>query len=250
MLAFIKGKYRVRSAATPVDLRLALELRSLVFSSDRTSATDLDTDRFDEFCEHVLIEERSTNRSVCCFRMLFLDSGTDIDQSYSSQYYDLSALRSFTGPMLEIGRFCVDPDVNDPDVLRLAWGALAGVVDGYGVDLLFGCSSFEGTDAEPYADAFAILRDHHLAPNRWLPRAKAPKIVEFTKRLRRNENTSSGKRLMPPLLKTYLLMGGWVSDHAVIDSHTNTLHVFTGVEIKGIPAGRKRLLRAVTAGAA
>jgi hypothetical protein len=48
-------------------------------------------------------------------------------------------------------------------------------------------------------------------------------------------------------LRTYLLMGGWVSDHAVVDNDLNTLHVFTGLEIKGIPASRKRLLRA-TAG--
>jgi putative hemolysin len=50
-------------------------------------------------------------------------------------------------------------------------------------------------------------------------------------------------RKMPPLLRSYLAMGGWVSDHAVIDSELNTLHVFTGVEIDRVPAGRARLLR-------
>ena len=50
-------------------------------------------------------------------------------------------------------------------------------------------------------------------------------------------------RAMPPLLKTYLLMGGWVSDHAVVDRNLNTLHVFTGLEIRAIPPARARLLR-------
>jgi putative hemolysin len=50
---------------------------------------------------------------------------------------------------------------------------------------------------------------------------------------------------MPPLLRTYLMMGGWVSDHAVVDRQMNTLHVFTGLEIGAIPAARKRLLRAL-----
>ena len=49
---------------------------------------------------------------------------------------------------------------------------------------------------------------------------------------------------MPALLRTYLGMGGWVSDHAVIDRTLNTLHVFTGVEISAIPKSRARLLRA------
>jgi putative hemolysin len=50
---------------------------------------------------------------------------------------------------------------------------------------------------------------------------------------------------MPPLLRTYLLMGGCVSDHAVIDGDLNTLHVFTGLEIAAIPPARARALRAV-----
>ena len=43
-------------------------------------------------------------------------------------------------------------------------------------------------------------------------------------------------------------MGGWVSDHAVVDAEMNTLHVFTGVEIGAIPAARARALRLVAAG--
>ena len=50
---------------------------------------------------------------------------------------------------------------------------------------------------------------------------------------------------MPPLLRTYLLMGGWVSDHAVVDRDLNTLHVFTALEIRAIPPARARLLRGV-----
>ena len=41
---------------------------------------------------------------------------------------------------------------------------------------------------------------------------------------------------MPPLLRSYLALGGWVSDHAVVDPGLQTMHVFTGVEI-----GRSRL---------
>jgi hypothetical protein len=51
---------------------------------------------------------------------------------------------------------------------------------------------------------------------------------------------------MPPLLRSYLVMGGWVSDHAVVDRDMNTLHVFTGVEVAAIPAARQRSLRAIT----
>jgi L-ornithine Nalpha-acyltransferase len=50
---------------------------------------------------------------------------------------------------------------------------------------------------------------------------------------------------MPPLLRTYLAMGGWVSDHAVVDRALNTLHVFTALEIAAIPPARARALRLI-----
>jgi len=38
-------------------------------------------------------------------------------------------------------------------------------------------------------------------------------------------------------------MGGWVSDHAVVDHEMHTLHVFTGLEIAAIPIVRAKALR-------
>ena len=119
----------------------------------------------------------------------------------------------------------------DPDVLRVAWAAMTRFVDAEGVGMLFGCSSFLGTDAETYLDAFAMLRERHLAPKCWRPVVKAPKVFPFALRLRRRQSDPRrAMQLMPPLLRTYLMMGGWVSDHAVVDDDLGTLHVFTGVD--------------------
>ena len=113
--------------------------------------------------------------------------------------------------------------------------------------MLFGCSSFEGIDTESYLDAFALLRERHLAPKRWLPKVKAPRVFRFGSLLRnRKANQKAAMLKMPPLLKSYLGMGGWVSDHAVVDRDLSTLHVFTGLEIKSIPSRRARRLRALS----
>ncbi|MDG1209170.1 MAG: ornithine-acyl-ACP acyltransferase, partial [Paracoccaceae bacterium] len=158
----------------------------------------------------------------------------------------LDPLRAFTGPMVEMGRFCIHPDIKDPDILRVAWGAMTKYVDDHKVEMLFGCSSFEGTEADSYMDAFALLKARHIAPKRWLPRVKAPKVFPYAKRLTiKRPNMKNALSRMPPLLRTYLSMGGWVSDHAVVDPEMNTLHVFTGVEISSVPKARARLLRAI-----
>ena len=242
MPQLIIGRYRVRMAQTKADLQAAQALRHLAFYGRE----GLDADPFDDTCTHILIEELAGGRLVCCFRMLPLTRGSEINRSYSAQFYELSALRGFDGKMVEMGRFCIRPGVTDPDILRIAWGEMTRYVDENKVEMLFGCSSFSGTDAESYLDAFAMLKERHLAPRRWLPRVKAPSVFRFAQKLRwRKPDARLAMSRMPPLLRTYLLMGGWVSDHAVVDRQLNTLHVFTGLEISAIPATRKRLLRAI-----
>jgi L-ornithine Nalpha-acyltransferase len=252
MLVLRKGRYSARLAATGQDLRRAQQLRYLTFIAGTGAAQDgmrgegRDVDAFDHRCQHVLVEETRSDTLVACFRMLPLTNGAEIGASYSAQYYNLSALSGFQGPMVEMGRFCIHPDWHDPDILRVAWGAMTRIVDEQGVEMLFGCSSFHGTEAAAYHDAFAMLKDRHLAPKRWLPRVKAPDVFRFARALRRfRPDAKRAMQAMPPLLRTYLLMGGWVSDHAVVDRDLNTLHVFTGLEIRAIPPARARLLRGV-----
>ncbi|MBY6119176.1 GNAT family N-acetyltransferase [Mameliella alba] len=240
MIKLSRGRYRARMAEGAVDIEAAQRLRGKAFHGG-----GMDADGFDPVCDHVLVEDSRSGALVCCFRFLPLASGGEIGRSYSAQYYELSALESFEGRMVELGRFCIDPDLQDPDILRVAWGAMTAYVDTQGVELLFGCASFSGTDARAYYDAFAMLKARHLAPRRWLPRVKAPDVFRFAARLRRKPDAKKAMLRMPPLLRTYLMMGGWVSDHAVVDAQMNTLHVFTGVEIASIPPARKKLLRAV-----
>jgi putative hemolysin len=238
-----KGRYTVRFADGAQDVQAAQRLRALTF---KDPTFELDVDDYDDRCLHMLVEDVAKDTLVCCFRLMPLDSGKTIGQSYSAQHYELSSLTNYEGAMVEIGRFCVHPDHSDPDILRVAWGALSTYIDDAGVEMLFGCSSFKGTSEEAYLDSFSLLKDRHLAPKRWLPRVKAPAIFPFARKLRlRRPDLKAAMKNMPPLLRTYLMMGGWVSDHAVVDRDMNTLHVFTGLEIGAIPPKRKQLLRAV-----
>lgn len=252
MLALSKGRYAARFATSEADLRAAQALRWRSFIGARGRGVEaaegapLDTDDFDAICRHVLVEERATGKLLCCFRLLPLANGAEIGRSYSAQYYNLAGLGHYPGRMVEMGRFCLEPGCHDPDILRVAWGAMTRFVDEEKVEMLFGCSSFLGTDWESYADAFAVLAERHIAPRRWLPRVKAPKVVRYARALLgRKGDPKQAMLKMPPLLRTYLTMGGWVSDHAVVDEDLGTLHVFTGLEIGAIPPARARALRMV-----
>lgn len=237
-----RGHLRAREADGPGDVRTCLALRAEAF---RDGASD--EDAFDARCRHLMVEDAGSGELLCTYRLLPMGGGSEIGRSYSAQFYDLRALEAFDAPMAEMGRFCVRSGVRDPDVVRLAWGAMARVVDAEGVGLLFGCSSFRGTEVGAYGDAFALLRARHLAPPRWRPLVKAREVVRYAARLGRKPDMRRAMQMMPPMLRSYLGLGGWVSDHAVVDRDLGTLHVFTGLEIARIPPARARLLRQVAA---
>ena len=233
-----KGRYRARLTRDPGDIRAAQALRFRAFFN--RAGAGLDADGFDDRCTHVVVEEDKSGALVACCRLLPLASGGEIATSYAAQFYDLSRLGAWPGRMLEIGRFCLAPGRRDPEILRVAWAMLTRLVDETGVEMMFGCSSFAGTDPAAHLAGLAALRAHFLAPPRWAPGEKAPELFRFA----REVTVPPRMRAVPPLLRSYLAMGGWVSDHAVIDRDLGTLHVFTGLEVAAVPAARARALRA------
>ncbi|MBQ0805248.1 MAG: GNAT family N-acetyltransferase [Sulfitobacter sp.] len=238
MLAMSRGRYEVSTARLPQDIEVAQALRARAFGLNAA----LDADSFDADQRHILVRDRDTGRLACCFRIGVFE-GRAIKDSYAAQFYGLDSLALFDGKMMELGRFCVHPDVSDPDVVRIAWAAMTRFVDAVGIRLLFGCTFFKGTDPSGFLDAFGVLAERHLAPPAWHPRELAREVLRFADLAPADSDRKSATLQMPPLLRTYLLMGGWVSDHAVVDRQMNTLHVFTGLEIDAIPENRKRLLR-------
>ena len=233
-------RYRARFASSQREVLAAQALRYQCFNLQ--NKVELDVDDFDTICQHVLIENLETNKLICCYRILNFENGKDISNSYSAQFYDLKSIEGYSKPMIEVGRFCIDPEVNDPSVVLTAWAALAQIVAQSQTELLFGCSSFEGIDKGKYVDSFALLRDRYIAPVHWRPRIKSAKVFCYSKDLNCKVDKKKALLNMPPLLKTYLSMGAWVSDHAVVDLNMKTLHLFTGMEISKIPQSRKQFL--------
>ena len=235
------GRYCARFALSKDDILAAQELRYRCFNLSNDKG--LDVDAFDPICRHVLVENLENGKLICCYRIMSFTDGKDITRSYSSEFYDLASIKNFPKPMIEVGRFCIDPFTTDHEVVLAAWAALTQLVDENGIKFLFGCSSFEGIEKEKYLHCFAFLREKHIAPEHWLPRVKAAQVISYSEANCYKVNKKKALLNMPPLLKSYLSMGAWVSDHAVIDYNMKTLHLFTGVEVSKIPTRRKQFLR-------
>ncbi|MFP7673036.1 GNAT family N-acetyltransferase [Marivita sp. S0852] len=209
----------------------AMALRATCF---RDGASD--RDRFDPLCWHGLVTGPGAVPLVA-FR-LRLASGSLLGSTYTGAFYDLSPLAAIGGPFLEIGRFCHAPGRCDPMALRLAWAAIGQLVDHHGVKMLIGCSSLPGSDPADHTAILATLRRDHVGPDTLRPRRTSPRAVDLP-------CLDIPRAALPALLRSYLAMGGWVSDHAVQDPDLDTLHLFTGLQVATIPARRKHRLRAL-----
>ncbi len=104
----------------------------------------------------------------------------------------------------------------------------------------------QGIRAETYCDTFAFLKEKYIAPGRWLSGVKSRDAYRFGE-LEKNENLDFrlAMKRMPPLLRTYLAMGGWISGHAMIDRDLNTVHVFTGLGIASMSPSRAGILKSI-----
>ena len=102
--------------------------------------------------------------------------------------------------------------------MQLLWRGIAAYVFLHHIDLMFGCASLPGTDPDALATELTYLYAHHLAPAEMRPRALPHRYVE----MRRLDPASLDPRRalakLPPLIKGYLRLGGFVGDGAVIDA--------------------------------
>ena len=196
----------------------------------------------DALSAHVMVERDGA--VLACFRVMLFGWGAGLSQGYAARFYDVGPLSGYARPIAEMGRFCVAPGGVPPDVLRLAWGAMTRIVDEGQAGLLVGCTSFRGAGWEAHRAGLALLAAEFVGPADHLPGRKAAEVVGLDQAGPVGDRRASLAAL-PPLLRTYLGMGGWVSDHAVVDRDLDTLHVFTCVEVDRVPPARASSLRAV-----
>ncbi|MFZ1470231.1 MAG: GNAT family N-acyltransferase [Paracoccaceae bacterium] len=236
-----RGAWVARLADSSADRARVMALRHAAFP--RVDGAG-DEDPQDALSAHVMVED-SAGVLMAAYRVMIFGWGAGLAQGYAARFYDVTPLSGYARPIAEMGRFCLAPGGVHPDVLRLAWGAMTQLVDQAGAGLMVGCSSFRGTDWQGHRAALALLAQDYIGPVAHLPGRLAAEVVEYPALTGELVDRRAGLAGLPPLLRSYLGMGGWVSDHAVIDRALNTLHVFTCVEVDKVPPARAASLRAV-----
>ncbi len=230
------GNLGVRLAVTPEEVQAVQALRYRVFYEELGAQADAatiisqrDCDDFDAIADHLLVVDHDLGEGpesvVGTYRLIRQMAAVKLGRFYSADEYDISMLERFPGQLLELGRSCTAPAYRSRAVLQLLWRGIAAYVFHYGIDLMFGCASFPGTDPDALAAELTYLRSYHLAPPAIRPRALASRYVDMNRCDPASLDAKKVVMTLPPLIKGYLRLGSFVGDGAVIDAQFNTTDI-------------------------
>ena len=94
-----------------------------------------------------------------------------------------------------------------------------------GIELIFGVASFHGTDPEPLAEALSFLHHRHLAPPDLRVRARPEHFLAMDRLPFEAIDPARALQAIPPLIKAYLRLGGFVGEGAYVDHDFNTIDI-------------------------
>ncbi|HEY4134512.1 MAG TPA: GNAT family N-acyltransferase [Alphaproteobacteria bacterium] len=228
------GNLELRLAETPAEIDAALALRYRVFYEEmaakptgETARAKRDVDAYDAYCDHLLVLDHSQGSPVVVgtYRLIRRAAAAKVGGFYSASEYDVSKLVALPGEILELGRSCVDAAHRNRPTMQLMWRGISNYVFHHDIQVMFGCASLPGTDVRDQADILSYLHHFHLAPPALRTRALPSRYVDMALKPADALNARACLADLPPLVKGYLRLGGFVGDGAVIDEQFNTIDV-------------------------
>ncbi len=230
------GNLGLRLAESAAEVDAAQALRFGVFYEEMgaradaaTAARRRDADEFDAVADHLLVLDHDLGTGpeavVGTYRLIRRAGAAKLGRFYSESEYDVSMLVAYPGEVMELGRSCVAAPYRTRGTLQLLWRGIAAYVYRYRIDLMFGCASLPGTELDALAPQLSYLHANHLAPPALRPRALAARHVPMDRMALGAAETRAALNDLPPLIKGYLRLGGFVGDGAVIDAQFNTTDV-------------------------
>jgi putative hemolysin len=194
----------------------AQRLRHEVFTSepgfDLAGSTDgRDADRFDEFCDHLLVREDESQEIVGCYRMLPPPGAIAAGGLYTATEFDVSALDGIRPSMVEMGRAVVRHDHRNGGVVLLMWAGILAYLDRCGYDYVTGCVSVpvQGEPGETPGAGIRGVRDfvRRRHASEYVVRPYRPVVLGG---LGLDDIDPPSRVSVPPLMRGYLRLGARV----------------------------------------
>ncbi len=235
----------LRLAETEEEVAAAQALRYRVFyeemsakASAEMAAAKRDFDAFDAYCDHMVVFDSACGAGpeaiIGTYRVMRREAAKRCGRFYTAGEYDIANLLAYPGEALELGRSCIEADHRNGGTMQLLWRGIAEYVLAHDVGLMFGCASLPGVEPAALAVPLSYLYHHHLAPpalRAWaLPeRRVAMNVIPLA-----DISPRAALHMLPPLIKGYLRVGGFVGEGAVVDHDFGTTDVCVVVKTEWV----------------
>lgn len=237
------GALEVRLAETEGEVEAAQRLRYRVFYEEMSAipspdmrAQRRDFDQFDQFCDHILVIDRSQHDEdgqpavVGTYRMMRDADAARAGGFYTSGEYDIGPMLAEQGAntnVVELGRSCILKAYRSKSsTMQLLWRGVMVYNLRFSVDLMFGCASLQGTNPNALALPLSYLHHFHGMPDGLKVRAKRGLYVDMNLMPKHAIEPKAALHALPPMIKGYLRAGCSIGDGAVIDRQFDTTDVF------------------------
>jgi putative hemolysin len=211
-------------ARTAAEIEEAQRMRFKVFAEEMganlaSAESGLDIDRFDAYCDHLLVRDHGNDKVVGTYRILPPEQAITAGGYYSETEFDISRLMHLRDRMMEIGRSCVHHDYRDGATITQLWSGLADYINKHGYEYVIGCASISMGDGGHYAaSVYNKLHKLHGAPAEYhvFPHCRLP-----LDSLNQNLDVT-----IPPLIKGYLRLGAYIAGEPAWDPDFNCADLF------------------------
>ncbi|WP_204803727.1 GNAT family N-acetyltransferase [Mycobacterium riyadhense] len=204
--------YSLLLSTDPSLIEAAQRLRYDVFRStpgfSLPAASDgRDVDRFDEYCDHLLVRDDDTGELVGCYRMLPPAGAIAAGGLYTATEFDVRALDPLRPSLVEMGRAVVREGHRNGGVVLLMWAGILAYLDRCDYDHVTGCVSVPiGSGDGPPGSQIRGVRDFVLSrhPAEYRVRPYRPVSIDG----KGLDDIAPPKRpAIPPLMRGYLRLG-------------------------------------------
>lgn len=219
------------------EVRQAQRLRFSVFSGEmgahlRTPLAGHDIDRFDDFCEHLLVRDAASGEVIGTYRVLTPGQACRAGGTYTATEFNLAPLGAIASRMAELGRSCVHADHRQGAVILALWSALASFMDAHGLETMIGCASMPVQGGGCAAGVWDRIRHTHLAP----PSLRVQPLVPLPL------DAAAAGADPPALIRGYLHLGAMVLGPPAWDPDFHTADLPLLMRMADLPARYRRQL--------
>ncbi len=248
--AYQAGHYSVRLATNAEELAEAQALRFRVFYQEKNGVPteemtrlQQEIDEWDDIAYHIIVTDQNRHDAVVGTLRLVSNSHLHSGQCfYTEKAFDIKKLRNSYDRILELSRYCIDPQGRSGIILMLIWKfAMKFIIDNK-YQLMLGCASFPGTDIDPHKEILTYLYQQNLAPESLRPAPISSSAVSIEALGLETSEWNNAKKAIPTLLRGYLKLGAKISDAAIIDPHFNTVFVCIYVDAAEMLQGKHTLV--------